>query len=312
MAAPWNRCNLCHHAGDRPCNPALEQSLCCGPYWTCVDNGLCSNKNTTFLTILNSLTHIRGACTDRTWSSDQCPQYCPNGNSAYSLSGREEQYVMLWTSDSSRVVNLSNTKSTICSEGTVCYVYPISSTLAPGVPFTTYSIIERSGHEFQISGTSASSRSSQETAGGTRSTLDATTTTTSGLRGAETTSLLPSLAPHTSSQQTSTTSSALPLASSSTNQSQTTPNAHSSTGESVKLGLGVSIPIITLSAILATAILWLKRRPRRTQAGRFVLGDQSPVSYHSDGGPPPIDHQRAIDNTPRELGELGRYSRYGS
>ena len=218
---------------------------------------------------------------------------------------------MLWMPDPSRVVNLFNTNNSFCCEGTVCSGYPISSTLAPGVLFTTINIIERSDHEFQISGTSASSQSSQETAGGTRSTLDATTATTE-LRGAETTSLLPSLEPQTSSQQASTTRSALPLASSSTNQSQTRPNAHSSTSESVKLGLGVSIPIITLSAILATAILWLKRRPRRTQVGRFVLGNQSPVSYHSAGGPPPIDHQRAMDNTAREFGELGRYSRYGS
>ena len=68
-------------ASDRPCNPALEQSLCCGPYWTCLDNGLCSNLNTTDLTNLNTFALIRGTCTDRTWSSDQCPQYCLNGKS---------------------------------------------------------------------------------------------------------------------------------------------------------------------------------------------------------------------------------------
>ena len=215
---------------------------------------------------------------------------------------------MLWMPDPSRIVNLYNTNRSYCCEGSDCSVHPKSMTLSPGVPYTTISIIESSGHEFQIIGTSASYPSSQETAGGSRSTLDATATTVE-LQGAETTSLLPSLGSHTSSQQTSTTSSALPLASSSTNQSQTS-IAHSSTSESVKLGLGISIPIITLSAIFATVILWLKRRTRRTQAGGFVLGDQSPVSYRGDRGPPPIVLQ-GKDNTPRELDELGRYSRYG-
>ena len=219
---------------------------------------------------------------------------------------------MLWMPGTTRIVYFSDTDGSFsCQQcqGGHCSVYTESSTLASGLPLTTISIFESSGHEFAISGTPASSRSSQETAGGTRSTLHDATTTTE-LRGLETTSLLPRLASHTSSQQTSAAISALPLASSSTNQSQTRSNAHSSTSESVKLGLGVSLPIITLSAILATAILWLRRRTRRTQAGRSVPGDQSSVSYRGDRGRPPFELQ-GNDHTPRELGELGRYSRYG-
>ena len=219
---------------------------------------------------------------------------------------------MLWMLDTTRVVYLSDTDGSFScqqSQGSHCSAYPESSTLASGLPLTTISIFESSGHRFAISGTSASSRSSQEIAGGTRSTLHGATTTTE-LRSLETTSLLPSLGSHTSSQQTSATISALPLASSSTNQSQTRSNANSSTSESVKLGLGVSLPIITLSAILATAILWLRRRTRRTQAERFVPGDQPSVSYRGNRGRPSIELQ-GRDNTPRELGELGRYSRYG-
>ena len=207
-----------------------------------------------------------------------------------------------------RIVTLYDTNSSFCCDGYDCSEHPESSTLAPGVPYTTISLIEGSGHEILISETSASSQSSQETAGGTSSTLHATTTPTE-LRGAETTSLLPSLASHTSSQQTSTTSSALPLASSSTNQSQTSSIAHSSTSESVKLGLGIGIPIITLSAIFATAILWLKRRNKRKQGGNLALGAQSPGSYPGDRGPLPIDYQDMRSTA--ELGELGRYSRYG-
>ena len=208
---------------------------------------------------------------------------------------------MLWVPDPGRGVQITNTNGTFCCEKIDCSPDPTISTLAHGVPLTTIGIIESSGRAFQISATPASSSSSPKSAGVTRSTLEST--------GAKTTSLLPGLGSHNPSQQTSLiTISVSPLASA-TIQSQTPPTAHSSS-ESVKLGLGISIPIITLFAILVSAVLWLKRRTRRKQVGDFVSGSQSLASYHGDGGPVPMDRQ-GMHNTPLELGELGRYSRYG-
>lgn len=215
---------------------------------------------------------------------------------------------MLWVPDPGRGVQITNTNGTFCCQEIDCSPDPKISTLAHGLPLTTISIIESSGQAFLISGTSASSSSSRETAGVTRSTLGATTTTEP--RGAETTSLLPSLASHNPSQQTSLITIFASPSASATVQSQTPPTTAHSSSESVKLGLGISIPIVTLSAILASATLWLKRRTRRKQAGDFVSGEQPLASYHGDGGPVAMDRQ-GMDNTPLELGERGRYSRYG-
>ena len=51
-----------------PCFPDLEDSPCCGKNGTCLANGLCQNSK-------SNLT-ARGTCTDRTWKSSNCPQFC--------------------------------------------------------------------------------------------------------------------------------------------------------------------------------------------------------------------------------------------
>ncbi|KAI5466744.1 hypothetical protein BGZ63DRAFT_398379 [Mariannaea sp. PMI_226] len=54
---------------DRPCNPNLDQSACCGSSSgsACSTNLLCIDGNGGF---------IRGSCTDKTWGSEFCPSYC--------------------------------------------------------------------------------------------------------------------------------------------------------------------------------------------------------------------------------------------
>lgn len=62
--------------GDVACNPDAEQSFCCGEYWTCLDSGVCSDQNTTqFIGSAETLL-ARATCTDRTYSSSTCPQFC--------------------------------------------------------------------------------------------------------------------------------------------------------------------------------------------------------------------------------------------
>lgn len=53
---------------DTPCLPEEEVSPCCGEETTCLANGLC----------LKTLTGVlfRGTCTDHTWESSNCPQFC--------------------------------------------------------------------------------------------------------------------------------------------------------------------------------------------------------------------------------------------
>ena len=64
---------------DVPCKPDAEQSFCCGKYWTCLDGGVCSDQNTTQLVGTEQTLLARATCTDRTYKSNACPQFCLGG-----------------------------------------------------------------------------------------------------------------------------------------------------------------------------------------------------------------------------------------
>ena len=70
--------------GDRPCNPDVEHSFCCGLYWTCLENGICATANTTNLIgVLHETMLMRGTCTDAAWSSSVCPKFCVGAGSEW-------------------------------------------------------------------------------------------------------------------------------------------------------------------------------------------------------------------------------------
>ena len=61
---------------DTPCNSAATSnsvSACCGHSDICLDNALCLMQH-------DDLGIVRGSCTDETWQSPECAQYCPDGN----------------------------------------------------------------------------------------------------------------------------------------------------------------------------------------------------------------------------------------
>ncbi|KAJ5825324.1 hypothetical protein N7474_002462 [Penicillium riverlandense] len=55
--------------GDVPCRGDGTASACCGPDAVCLTNGLC-------LAIEQPFGLSRGSCSDSTWQSDNCAQYC--------------------------------------------------------------------------------------------------------------------------------------------------------------------------------------------------------------------------------------------
>ena len=59
---------------DTPCRPQSsdQTSVCCGESDVCLGNSLCLIQ-TGYGAI------ARGSCTDPTWQSDDCPQYCQDG-----------------------------------------------------------------------------------------------------------------------------------------------------------------------------------------------------------------------------------------
>lgn len=56
---------------DRPCYPDRDVSFCCGIGESCATNNLCIGGPGTAYMPFN-----RGTCTDRTWQSPECPQFC--------------------------------------------------------------------------------------------------------------------------------------------------------------------------------------------------------------------------------------------
>lgn len=76
----WAAGHSCYRRGgiiaqsDGVCNPLAEESVCCGPSWTCLENGLCrdsADKNYSEKEIL-----ALGSCTDSTWNTIECIQPC--------------------------------------------------------------------------------------------------------------------------------------------------------------------------------------------------------------------------------------------
>ena len=54
-----------------PCNHTADVSTCCGPGIVCLGNGLCTpGKNA------GNYKFFRGSCTDSTWKSSACPNFC--------------------------------------------------------------------------------------------------------------------------------------------------------------------------------------------------------------------------------------------
>ena len=62
--------------GDRAFYPEREQYFCCGALWACISSGICSRANNKEIAPSGGSPLRRGTCTDRTWSSAECPQFC--------------------------------------------------------------------------------------------------------------------------------------------------------------------------------------------------------------------------------------------
>ena len=61
---------------DSPCHAPFTDdgaSACCAHSDVCLDNNLCLAQNGPELI-------SRGTCTDKTWQSPECSQYCSDGN----------------------------------------------------------------------------------------------------------------------------------------------------------------------------------------------------------------------------------------
>lgn len=60
---------------DHPCEPSHDESFCCGVGWTCAYDKICYPTSALGSNWL-SFTPTRGSCTDISWTSSECPNFC--------------------------------------------------------------------------------------------------------------------------------------------------------------------------------------------------------------------------------------------
>ena len=62
--------------GDYPCYPSRDVSFCCGPGYACLANQVCMRTDAAPDKQNSGLNFVRGSCTDQTFTSASCPQFC--------------------------------------------------------------------------------------------------------------------------------------------------------------------------------------------------------------------------------------------
>lgn len=71
---------------DAACNSNSTSSTCCGPGYACLSNNICAlTENVNSDIMKTSPFYVRGGCTDKTWSSKDCPNFCKNATNGDNL-----------------------------------------------------------------------------------------------------------------------------------------------------------------------------------------------------------------------------------
>lgn len=70
---------------DIPCDPTQKQSFCCGKGWACLENKSC--VPTELVPNGGTLSPARGTCTDKSWQSSSCPDFCVSKDGMYPTRG---------------------------------------------------------------------------------------------------------------------------------------------------------------------------------------------------------------------------------
>ena len=78
LEVPWASA-LCYYPNGKPsddlaCDPTAEVSVCCNRGAACLSNGVCEHLPDSSAGV--AATYGRGSCTDQSWQSASCPQFC--------------------------------------------------------------------------------------------------------------------------------------------------------------------------------------------------------------------------------------------
>ena len=64
---------------DTACTDSVAESTCCGQGYACLSNRICMATGDEIKKQGASL-YVRGSCTDQSWRSSNCPQFCINSD----------------------------------------------------------------------------------------------------------------------------------------------------------------------------------------------------------------------------------------
>lgn len=71
---------------DAPCNSGETYSTCCGPGYACLSNNICAlTEHVPSDIATTSPFFVRAGCTDKTWTSQNCPNFCKDASKGDNL-----------------------------------------------------------------------------------------------------------------------------------------------------------------------------------------------------------------------------------
>ncbi|KAF3404165.1 hypothetical protein DPV78_002765 [Talaromyces pinophilus] len=227
---------------DTACT-AGSVSVCCQQGAACLDNGLC------YLPSASAAGgFIRGSCTDQTWASQDCPQYCTDdipGGIFNSLSD-------------AGVVACGGTKYCCESDNvTTCDCQTGNGTFSLAGSISIFTTIGSS-----VTTTSSSTSSS--------STTSSSVTTTSALPSSTISSVTGSASPSPAAASVTTSTTSTIATSTSTASS-------SGSNEAVKVGVGVGVPLGIALLVVIGVFFWRGRK--RTSTFSRQVENSMPPSY---------------------------------
>ncbi|KAL1837002.1 hypothetical protein VTJ49DRAFT_4405 [Mycothermus thermophilus] len=134
----------CYYASGRlapndvPCRDDTQHSVCCGQGYACLSNGICMATGAE-LQKPGASKYVRGACTDPTWRSSNCPLFCieegvdflDGGNGIQKCEGRSD--------DTYYCVNANSATEASCVDGRKLLFFPGTPSVLTtiGVPQNT-------------------------------------------------------------------------------------------------------------------------------------------------------------------------------
>ncbi|OCL13400.1 hypothetical protein AOQ84DRAFT_225623 [Glonium stellatum] len=253
---------------DFPCYPDRDISVCCGPGFACLPNGICEVTSDAVNPGV-SYPFVRGSCTDKTWASTACPQFC--ATTGYSLDGGNTMMACNETADTFCCLGGNGPGQPAACD---CTSGVNITTLEGGVvAFTTIGIVGTS--------TSSSSSSSSSTPASSASSASSTSASTSASTTAASATATATSSPSPSSSSASTSSASL------------SPGA--------KAGIGIGVPLGALLLSGLGYLLWRDRqRSQKMKAlqlqghGGGANGASGGYGYGQFAKPPEYAHRGEV------------------